>query len=125
MNAPANIDHSALCSIELEQEILGAVLVTNSALEIIEREVSAEDFSEPLHGQLFETLEAMAAPRPTPHRPQPDEPRQGRRRSCRALHGSRYRRRPRNRYEYLDEKRAAFESLAGLVALILDPPAGN
>ena len=30
-----------------------------------------------------------------------------------------------DRYEYLDEKRAAFEALAGLVALILNPPAGN
>ena len=59
MNAPANIDHSALSSIDLEQEILGAVLVSNSALEIIEREVSAEDFSEPLHGQLFETLASV------------------------------------------------------------------
>ena len=28
-------------------------------------------------------------------------------------------------YEYLDEKRKAFEALAGLVKLILDPPAGN
>jgi replicative DNA helicase len=59
MNAPANIDHSALCSIEIEQEILGAVLMTNSALEIIEREVSAQDFFEPLHGQLFETLASV------------------------------------------------------------------
>src|SRR5258705_4305250 len=58
-NAPANIDHSALCSIELEQEILGAVLVANSALETIAREVSAEDFSEPLHGQLFETFASV------------------------------------------------------------------
>lgn len=30
-----------------------------------------------------------------------------------------------DRYEYLDEKRKAFDALAGLVALILDPPAGN
>jgi integrase len=30
-----------------------------------------------------------------------------------------------DRYEYLDEKRAAFEALAGLVALILNPPADN
>jgi integrase len=30
-----------------------------------------------------------------------------------------------DRYEYLEEKRAAFEALARLVALILDPPAGN
>lgn len=30
-----------------------------------------------------------------------------------------------DRYEYLDEKRKAFEALAGLVALILNPPSGN
>jgi integrase len=30
-----------------------------------------------------------------------------------------------DRYEYLDEKRKAFDALAGLVALILDPPADN
>jgi integrase len=30
-----------------------------------------------------------------------------------------------DRYEYLDEKRDAFEKLAGLVDLILKPPAGN
>lgn len=30
-----------------------------------------------------------------------------------------------DRYEYLDEKRKAFEALAQLVALILEPPAGN
>ena len=56
MNAPANIDHAAVSSIELEQEILGAVLHSMAALEIIEREVSAEDFSEPLHSQIFETF---------------------------------------------------------------------
>jgi replicative DNA helicase len=56
MNAPANIDHAALSSIDLEQEILGVVLVSNSALEIIEREVSADDFSEPTHKAIFETI---------------------------------------------------------------------
>ena len=56
MNAPANIDSATLHSIELEQEILGAVLVTNSALEIIEREVSAGDFFEPLHSEIFEAF---------------------------------------------------------------------
>jgi replicative DNA helicase len=59
VNAPANIDHAALCSIELEQEILGAVLVNNSALEIIERDVSAGDFHEPLHVQLFEIFASV------------------------------------------------------------------
>jgi replicative DNA helicase len=56
MNALAKIDDAALCSIELEQEVLGAALVQNSAFEVIERAVSADDFSEPLHSQLFETF---------------------------------------------------------------------
>jgi replicative DNA helicase len=56
MNALVKIDDAALCSIELEQEVLGAALVTNSAFEVIERAVSADDFSEPLHSQLFETF---------------------------------------------------------------------
>jgi hypothetical protein len=30
-----------------------------------------------------------------------------------------------NRHEYIAEKRDALEKLAGLVALILNPPAGN
>lgn len=30
-----------------------------------------------------------------------------------------------DRYEYLEEKRKAFDALAGLVGLILNPPAGN
>ncbi len=61
MNAPAIIDHAALCSIELEQEVLGAVLVANSAFDVIERAVSADDFSEPLHSLLFETFASIYA----------------------------------------------------------------
>jgi replicative DNA helicase len=56
MNAPANIDHAALCDTDLEEEILGAVLINNFALETIEREVSAEDFSEPLLSDIFEKI---------------------------------------------------------------------
>jgi replicative DNA helicase len=56
MNALVKIDDAALGSIELEQEVLGAVLVANSAFDVIERAVSADDFSEPLHSQLFETF---------------------------------------------------------------------
>jgi replicative DNA helicase len=56
MNALVKIDDAALGSIELEQEVLGAALVTNSAFDVIERAVSAGDFSEPLHSQLFETF---------------------------------------------------------------------
>lgn len=59
MNALAKIDDAALRSIELEQEVFGAALVTNSALEVIERTVSADDFSEPLHSQLFETFASV------------------------------------------------------------------
>ena len=56
MNAAANIDQAALCNIELEQEVLGAALVANSVFEVIERAVSADDFAEPLHSQLFDTF---------------------------------------------------------------------
>jgi replicative DNA helicase len=56
MNALVKIDDAALGSIELEQEVLGAALLKNSAFEVIERAVSADDFSEPLHSQLFETF---------------------------------------------------------------------
>ena len=60
MNAPANINQAALCNIELEQEVLGAALISSS-FEVIERAVSASDFSEPLHSQLFETFAAVHA----------------------------------------------------------------
>ena len=60
MNAHANINDAALCNIELEQEVLGAALISPS-FEVIERAVSASDFSEPLHSQLFETFAAVHA----------------------------------------------------------------
>jgi replicative DNA helicase len=60
MNAPTNINQAALCNIELEQEVLGAALISSS-FEVIERAVSASDFSEPLHSQLFETFAAVHA----------------------------------------------------------------
>lgn len=56
MNALVKIDDAALGSLELEQEVLGAALVTNYAFDVIERAVSAGDFYEPLHSQLFETF---------------------------------------------------------------------
>ncbi|SHH25120.1 replicative DNA helicase [Bradyrhizobium erythrophlei] len=56
MNALARIDDAVLHNIVLEQEALGTVLVHNSALEIIEREVSAADFFEPLHSEIFEAF---------------------------------------------------------------------
>jgi replicative DNA helicase len=56
MNAPANIDDASLYSLQLEQEVLGSVLIANSAFDAIERVVSAGDFYESLHSQLFETF---------------------------------------------------------------------
>jgi replicative DNA helicase len=58
MNAP-DIDRAALCSIELEQEVLGAALVNNLAFETIERAVSAGDFFDPLHAQLLEAFRSV------------------------------------------------------------------
>src|SRR4030081_2018036 len=55
MNAPANIN-ADVGNTAIEQELLGAVLITNSAFDVIERLVSAEDFYEPLNGQLFEAF---------------------------------------------------------------------
>ena len=56
MNALAKIDNAALCSIELEQEILGSVIISNIAATVLEREVFASDFSEPLHSQISEAI---------------------------------------------------------------------
>jgi replicative DNA helicase len=56
MNAPANIENAALSSFVLEQEILGAVLINNQTLEAIERVIDADDFSEVLHADLYETF---------------------------------------------------------------------
>jgi replicative DNA helicase len=55
MNAPANIN-ADLGNVAIEQELLGAALIKNSAFDVIERLVSAEDFYEPLNGQLFEAF---------------------------------------------------------------------
>jgi replicative DNA helicase len=59
MNAPASIDNAALYSLQLEQEVLGSVLIANSAFDVIERTVSAGDFYEPLHAQLFEAFASV------------------------------------------------------------------
>jgi replicative DNA helicase len=56
MNAPANIEPAALSSLELEQGLLGAILNSNSVFDIIEPLVSADDFAEPLHAQLLDTI---------------------------------------------------------------------
>jgi replicative DNA helicase len=56
MNALAKIDKAAVSNIELEQGLLGAAILNNSTLDIIEHSILADDFSEPLHSQIFETL---------------------------------------------------------------------
>jgi hypothetical protein len=61
MNAPANIDSATLHSIELEQEILGAVLVNNSVFDVIESKLTASDFFEPLHSEIFDAIAKVRA----------------------------------------------------------------
>jgi replicative DNA helicase len=59
MNAPANIDHAALHNIEIEQEVLGAVLLSGSMFDVVERVVSAGDFFEPIHTEIFEKFYSL------------------------------------------------------------------
>ena len=49
MGVVTEINPAALSSLELEQEVLGAAFLNDSAFEVIERAVSAGDFSETLH----------------------------------------------------------------------------
>jgi replicative DNA helicase len=58
MNAPVTFEPAALSSPELEQGLLGAILNSNAVFDVIEPMVSAEDFAEPLHAQLLETIAA-------------------------------------------------------------------
>ena len=50
------IDKSALQSLDLEQALLGAILLSNPVYDVIEPLIIADDFAEPLHAQLFETI---------------------------------------------------------------------
>ena len=43
-------------SIEAEQALLGAVLINNEALRLVEGIIGSDDFSEPLHGHLWATI---------------------------------------------------------------------
>jgi replicative DNA helicase len=45
--------------IEVEQALLGAVLVDNRALEIASQHIKSEHFYDPLHQRLFEAMETM------------------------------------------------------------------
>src|SRR5258705_13214605 len=61
MNAPPNIDSATLHSIELEQELLGAVLVNNNVFDVIESKLTASDFFEPLHSEIFDAIAKVRA----------------------------------------------------------------
>jgi replicative DNA helicase len=56
MMVPTKFEPAALSSPELEQGLLGAILNSNAVFDIIEPMVSAEDFAEPLHAQLLQTI---------------------------------------------------------------------
>jgi replicative DNA helicase len=56
MNAPANIDSATLHNIDLEQEILGSVIINSSAFDVIDSKLTATDFFEPLHRRIFDAI---------------------------------------------------------------------
>jgi replicative DNA helicase len=55
-NASTRIDPASLHNIQLEQGLLGAILNSNSVLDVIEPLVSVQDFFEPLHHHIFRTI---------------------------------------------------------------------
>lgn len=58
MNAHIPIlDRAALCDLDIEQALLGALLNSNAAVDVVEPLVMAADFFEPLHGQIYQTIE--------------------------------------------------------------------
>jgi replicative DNA helicase len=61
MNAPANIDSATLHNIDLEQEILGSVIINNSAFDVIDSKLTAADFFEPLHCRIFDAIRNVHA----------------------------------------------------------------
>lgn len=48
-------------SIELEQALLGAILISNAAYERVSDTLRAEHFFDPLHGQIYETIGGLVA----------------------------------------------------------------
>src|SRR4051812_22635118 len=57
-NAP-NLDNIAFANVEIEQALLGAVLISGgSALDAVDWIIVPEDFSEGLHARLFEQFAA-------------------------------------------------------------------
>jgi replicative DNA helicase len=61
MNAPANIDSATLYNIDLEQEVLGSVIVNNHSFEVIDSKLTGVDFFEPLHCRIFEAIRTVHA----------------------------------------------------------------
>jgi replicative DNA helicase len=61
MNALATIDSATLHNIDLEQEILGSVIINNHAFEVIDSKLTAADFFEPLHCRIFEAIRHVHA----------------------------------------------------------------
>jgi replicative DNA helicase len=56
MNTAAQFNQASLYSVAIEQALLGAILNANSVFDVIEPLVSADDFGERLHAQLFDTI---------------------------------------------------------------------
>jgi replicative DNA helicase len=61
MNAPANIDSATLYNIDLEQEVLGSVIVNNHSFEVIDSKLTGVDFFEPLHCRIYEAIRTVHA----------------------------------------------------------------
>jgi replicative DNA helicase len=61
MNAPANIDSATFHNIEIEQELLGAALINSSVFDVIENKLTASDFFEPLHSEIFDAVAKVRA----------------------------------------------------------------
>src|SRR6266436_890440 len=55
MNALTNIE-PVTADVTIEQELLGALIVSDQALPAIERDLSASDFSDARHSQIFEMI---------------------------------------------------------------------
>jgi replicative DNA helicase len=60
MNAPAKDYPEVICNIQVEQALLGAVLHSPQGLDRIDNVVAADDFSEPVHQQLFPPAAGVA-----------------------------------------------------------------
>ncbi len=57
MNAQTPVlESAAFSSIEIEQALLGALLNANTVFDAIDPLITADDFSEPVHAQIFETI---------------------------------------------------------------------